>query len=336
MRRPSRRLAGPAASADVDDLAAARHRRSKTIRDFTDGVQGLERLRLLSAHRRRHHRGRARHMEQLEGPAPALLFKARKRNCLKAERRKKDRGDPGPCSPPGLGREPLPAPFPALRFTGGRAADVLERNARLIDRVDRDPAKAKPSSSRSWERGATWSTSIPGRRASSTGSPARSTWPGQHHRCAITPPTTTWRSQFPGQGVGRPDHRAAAAERGSGRGHGRWTQGAFDRALAAGAAARGREAFSVQPAAFLDNNASSRYTVVEVNARDRALLFELARALYLARPSSQRPCRHPWRTRRRRLLPDRSQGREDQPATQAIEAALLRRRAASRAKFSGA
>jgi [protein-PII] uridylyltransferase len=40
----------------------------------------------------------------------------------------------------------------------------------------------------------------------------------------------------------------------------------------------------VQPVAFVDNNASSRYTVVEVNARDRAaLLFELARALYSAR-----------------------------------------------------
>ncbi|HEX8223636.1 MAG TPA: [protein-PII] uridylyltransferase [Allosphingosinicella sp.] len=41
------------------------------------------------------------------------------------------------------------------------------------------------------------------------------------------------------------------------------------------------EAFAIQPAVFVDNEASSRYTVVEVNARDRAaLLSSLARALF--------------------------------------------------------
>ncbi|MGA9583408.1 MAG: [protein-PII] uridylyltransferase [Allosphingosinicella sp.] len=41
------------------------------------------------------------------------------------------------------------------------------------------------------------------------------------------------------------------------------------------------EAFAIRPAAFVDNQASSRYTVVEVNARDRAaLLSGLALALY--------------------------------------------------------
>jgi len=40
------------------------------------------------------------------------------------------------------------------------------------------------------------------------------------------------------------------------------------------------EAFAIQPAVFIENKASSRYTVVEVNARDRAaLLSGLARAL---------------------------------------------------------
>ncbi|HKR25071.1 MAG TPA: hypothetical protein VJS15_07420, partial [Allosphingosinicella sp.] len=35
---------------------------------------------------------------------------------------------------------------------------------------------------------------------------------------------------------------------------------------------------------FVDNRASNRYTVVEVNARDRAaLLFELAKAIYVSR-----------------------------------------------------
>ena len=43
---------------------------------------------------------------------------------------------------------------------------------------------------------------------------------------------------------------------------------------------RRAEAFSIQPAVFIDNKASSRYTVVEINARDRAaLLCELARAI---------------------------------------------------------
>jgi [protein-PII] uridylyltransferase len=41
------------------------------------------------------------------------------------------------------------------------------------------------------------------------------------------------------------------------------------------------EAFTVHPAVFVNNQASSRYTVVEVNARDRpALLYELTSALY--------------------------------------------------------
>jgi [protein-PII] uridylyltransferase len=41
------------------------------------------------------------------------------------------------------------------------------------------------------------------------------------------------------------------------------------------------EAFSIEPAVFVDNKASGRYTVVEVNARDRAaLLSELAKAIF--------------------------------------------------------
>ena len=41
------------------------------------------------------------------------------------------------------------------------------------------------------------------------------------------------------------------------------------------------EAFDISPAAFIDNHASNRFTVVEVNARDRpALLHQLAQALF--------------------------------------------------------
>jgi [protein-PII] uridylyltransferase len=41
------------------------------------------------------------------------------------------------------------------------------------------------------------------------------------------------------------------------------------------------EAFAIAPAVFVDNKASGRYTVVEVNARDRsALLSGLAKAIF--------------------------------------------------------
>jgi [protein-PII] uridylyltransferase len=44
---------------------------------------------------------------------------------------------------------------------------------------------------------------------------------------------------------------------------------------------RRAEAFTVEPAAFIDNRASARFTVVEVNARDRAaLLSRLAKAIF--------------------------------------------------------
>jgi [protein-PII] uridylyltransferase len=57
-----------------------------------------------------------------------------------------------------------------------------------------------------------------------------------------------------------------------------------DRLAARALPLRRAEAFRIQPAAFVDNKASNRYTVVEINARDRAaLLFELARAIYVSR-----------------------------------------------------
>ena len=47
---------------------------------------------------------------------------------------------------------------------------------------------------------------------------------------------------------------------------------------------RRQEAFRIEPQVFIDNRASNRFTVVEVNALDRpALLYALTRALYGAR-----------------------------------------------------
>ena len=117
--------------------------------------------------------------------------------------------------------------------------------------------------------------------------------------------------QFPGPGrPPRPLRRSAPARAAEGRGDAaRWP--ATSRRPTGSRRGRCRCAAprpsAIQPAVFVDNKASNRYTVVEVNARDRAaLLFELARAIYVSRAiDPQRPCRHLWRARRRRLLSDR-------------------------------
>ncbi len=54
-----------------------------------------------------------------------------------------------------------------------------------------------------------------------------------------------------------------------------------DRLAARALPLRRAEAFAIQPAVFIDNKASNRYTVIEINARDRAaLLCELAQAMF--------------------------------------------------------
>jgi len=57
-----------------------------------------------------------------------------------------------------------------------------------------------------------------------------------------------------------------------------------DRLLAKPPARPRASAFTIEPAALIDNRASNRYTVIEVNARDRpALLYALAHALFQAK-----------------------------------------------------
>ena len=108
----------------------------------------------------------------------------------------------------------------------------------------------------------------------------------------------------------RPLRRPASAQaaRGGDRaGAGRRGAGART-AGGAGATSRRAAAFTVRPAVFIDDAASSRYTVVEVNAQDRAGLAQRSRARdhALEGDDPQRPYRHLWRARRRRLLSDRS------------------------------
>jgi len=57
-----------------------------------------------------------------------------------------------------------------------------------------------------------------------------------------------------------------------------------DRLLAKPHARPRADAFTIEPAVLIDNRASNRYTVIEVNARDRpALLYALAHALFQAK-----------------------------------------------------
>ena len=62
----------------------------------------------------------------------------------------------------------------------------------------------------------------------------------------------------------------------------RWRTAAADRPARGQAFARTRaDAFDISPNVLIDNHASNRFTVVEVNARDRpALLNQLAQALF--------------------------------------------------------
>jgi [protein-PII] uridylyltransferase len=166
--------------------------------------------------------------------------------------------------------------------------DVLERNARFIDDSDRHPATARPLS-----------TSIEESRAATLVTIYAKDRPGVFYRTAgaislaggniidarihTTDDGMALDNFLVQDESGRPfddPHRLERLER------------AVTDALAgeeplmerleARARPSGRDrAFRITPAVFIDNNASNRYTVVEVNARDRpALLSGLAEALF--------------------------------------------------------
>jgi [protein-PII] uridylyltransferase len=169
--------------------------------------------------------------------------------------------------------------------------DVLQRNARLIDRVDRDPAKAKPVElAVQPERGATlisvYTKDRPGlfyRLAGAISLAGANIIDARIH----TTDDDMALDNFLVQGVGRgpisEPHKLKRLEAAVMDALG-GSEPSVDQLATRALPLRRAEAFNVQPAAFIDNNASSRYTVVEINARDRAgLLFELARALYLAK-----------------------------------------------------
>jgi len=166
--------------------------------------------------------------------------------------------------------------------------DVLERNARLIDASDRAPKTAKPlATSVQEERGATLVTVYahdePGLFYRISGAISLVGGNIIDARVHTTLDGMALDNFLVQDGTGSPfsgRHRLKRLEEAVLRalqGEEPLTEALEAKALPLVRA----EAFSIQPAVFIDNMASSRYTVVEVNARDRAaLLSGLARALH--------------------------------------------------------
>jgi [protein-PII] uridylyltransferase len=166
--------------------------------------------------------------------------------------------------------------------------DVLERNARLIDACDRAPKTARPfATSVQEERGATLVTVYvhdePGLFYRLTGAISLAGGNIIDARIHTSLDGMALDNFLVQDGAGRPFADRHQLKR---------LEGAVLRALegqepltekleAKALPLVRAEAFAIQAAVFVDNRASSRYTVVEVNARDRAaLLGGLARALY--------------------------------------------------------
>jgi [protein-PII] uridylyltransferase len=165
--------------------------------------------------------------------------------------------------------------------------DVLERNARLIGRADSDPA-AKPVETAIQEaRGATlvsvYAQDRPGlfyRLAGAISLAGGNIIDARIHTTGDGMALDNFLIQDLGRGPFADPHQLARLEAAvlkalDGQ------EPSADRLAAKALPLRRAEAFVIQPAVFIQANASNRYTVVEVNARDRAaLLFELARAIY--------------------------------------------------------
>ena len=166
-------------------------------------------------------------------------------------------------------------------------ADVLESNARFIDAADRAPAKVPPLATRVLaDRGAALATVY---------APDR---PGLFYRIAAAISLAGGniidaRVHTTDDGMALDNflvHDLAGGPFGDRHQVKRLEQAVLraiageeprrDRLAARALPLRRAEAFAIQPAVFVDNKASKRYTVVEVNARDRAaLLCDLAQAI---------------------------------------------------------
>ncbi|HEX8366074.1 MAG TPA: [protein-PII] uridylyltransferase [Allosphingosinicella sp.] len=169
--------------------------------------------------------------------------------------------------------------------------DLIEKNARFLDAADRNPRRAKPLAvSIQEERGATlvtvYAKDRPGlfyRLAAAISLAGANIIDARVHTTNDGMALDNFLIQDGDAGpfvdphqLKRLDKAVTEAVNGA--------EPAIER-LEAKALPRVRaEAFRIEPAVFADNQASSRYTVVEVNARDRAaLLSGLARAIFDSR-----------------------------------------------------
>jgi [protein-PII] uridylyltransferase len=166
--------------------------------------------------------------------------------------------------------------------------DVLEKNARLMDAADRAPQTTRPVvTSVQDERGATlvsvYAKDQPGLFYRVTGAISLAGGNIIDARIHTTLDGMAIDNFLVQDGAGGPfadRHQLKRLEEGVLRAV-EGQEPAMDRLQAKALPLARAEAFSIQPAIFLDNRASSRYTVVEVNARDRAaLLSGLARAIH--------------------------------------------------------
>ena len=168
---------------------------------------------------------------------------------------------------------------------------VLEGNARLVDAADRDPARASPlATAVQPDRGATlvsiYSKDRPGLFYRLTAAISLAGGNIIDARIHTTNDGMALDNFLVQDGAGRPfadTHQLARLEEAVLSAVG-GAEPELARLQAKPPAFPRAGAFSIQPAVFVDNQASTRYTVLEVNARDRpALLSGLAQALYLSR-----------------------------------------------------
>ncbi len=168
---------------------------------------------------------------------------------------------------------------------------MLERNAIFTEAADRSPSRTKPISlSVQEERGATlltiYAKDQPGlfyRLAAAISFAGGNIIDARIHTSTDGMALDNFLIQDMSGGPFADEHQLARLEKavlGALEGQEPLTAKLEDKALPLTRA----EAFNIRPAVFIDNQASSRYTVVEVNARDRAaLLSALGEALFQSR-----------------------------------------------------
>jgi [protein-PII] uridylyltransferase len=166
--------------------------------------------------------------------------------------------------------------------------DVLERNARFIDAADRAPAATAPvSASVQAERGATlltvYAQDRPGlfyRVAGAISLAGGNIIDARIHTTSDGMALDNLLVQDSGGGPFQDPHQLARLEKGVAAAI-EGQEPAIGKLEAKSLPLARSQAFDIRPAVFIDNRASTRYTVVEVNARDRAaLLSGLARAIW--------------------------------------------------------